>query len=125
MHELKRALLVAVREQDSLKVQVEGIRASLAKAREEAVQEYKANFKETDDYLDLMRDATKEYKAQLKTVNPSFDVGHYDRLILGLDEPQTLAPEDQVGFDQLDSIRTLVNAVGPSTPGIDAEASTS
>ena len=42
---------------------MEGIGATLAKAREEAVQEYKANFKETDDYLDLMWDATEEYNA--------------------------------------------------------------
>ena len=37
----------------------------MAKAREEAVHEYKANFKETDDYLDLMQEATEEYKGQL------------------------------------------------------------
>ena len=52
--ELGRALLAVVRKRDSLKVQVEGFGASLAKAHEEAIQEYKANFKETDDYLDLI-----------------------------------------------------------------------
>ena len=78
---------MVVWEWDSLKVQVEGFGASLAKASEEAVQEYRANFKETYDYLDLMQDATKEYKAQLKKVNLDFDVEHYDRLILGLEEP--------------------------------------
>ena len=66
---------------------MEAIGASLAKAHKEAVQEYKANFKEINDYLDLIQNATKEYKAQLKKVNPDFDVEHYDRPILALDEP--------------------------------------
>ena len=99
MCKLERALLATVQERNSLNVYMEGIGASLAKALEEPVQEYKANFKETDDYLDHMQDATKEYKAQLKKVNPDFDAEHYDRLILGLDEPQTPAPEEPVGFD--------------------------
>ena len=85
------------------------IRALVAQSREEAIQEYKANFKDTDDYLDQMRDATVKYKESLKWVDPSFDADYYDRLILG--EPQTPAPEDPVGFDQLDLIGTLGIAV--------------
>ena len=79
----------------------------VAQAYEEAVQEYKANFKDTDDYLDLMGDATAEYKESLKQVNLNFNANYYDRLILG--KPQTLAHKDPVGFDQLNPI---------STPGI-------
>ena len=56
--------------------------ASLAKAREEVVQEYRANFKETSNYLDLMNDAIQKYKASLKRVNPSFDAEYCDNLIL-------------------------------------------
>ena len=89
-------------EQDQLKALVERFEAYLAKTHEKAVQEYKANFKETNDYLDLMQDAIEEYKVLLKRVNPDFDVEHYDRLILELEEPQTAAPKDPVGFDQLD-----------------------
>ena len=77
-----------------------------------AVQEYKANFKDTGDYIDLMRDAITEYKESLKRVDPSFDADYYDRLILG--EPQTPTPEDSIGFEQLDPIRTLRTAAGPS-----------
>ena len=87
MCELERALQATVREKNSLKVHVASIEALLAQAHEEAVQEYKANFKETNDYLDLIRDATEEYKAQLKKVNPDFDTEHYDRLILEAYEP--------------------------------------
>ena len=65
-----------------------------------------ANFKETNDYLDLINDATEEFKALLRRVNPDFDAEHYDKLILELEEPQTLAHEDLVGFDQLDPIGT-------------------
>ena len=90
------------------------IRALVAQAREEAVQEYKANFKDTDDYIDLMRDATEEYKASLQRVNPKFDVVYYDRLILEADEPQTHAPEDPIVFDQLDLIETPRTAAGLS-----------
>ena len=61
---------------------MEGFRASLTRAREEVVQEYKANFKETRDYLDILNDATEEYKASLKKVDPSFDAEYYDNLIL-------------------------------------------
>ena len=73
--------------------------ASLAKTYEEAVQEYRANFKETSDYLDLMNDATKEFKALLKRVNPSFDAEYYDNLILKQEEPQTPVLEDPLGFN--------------------------
>ena len=89
-----------------------GIGALVAQACEEVVQEYKTNFKDKDDYLDLMRDATSEYKESLKRVDQSFDVDHYDRLILG--EPQILAPDDPVGFDQLDLIETPGTVVGHS-----------
>ena len=87
----------AVREKNTLKVHVAGIGALVAQACEEAVQEYKANFKDTDDYLDLMRGTITEYKESLKQVDSTFDADYYDRLILG--EPQTPAPEDPVGFD--------------------------
>ena len=102
-----------VQERNTLKVHVAGIGTIVAQAREEAVQEYRANFKDTDDYLDLMKDATMVYKESLKWVDPGFDVDYYDRLILG--EPQTLSPEDRVGFDQLDPIGTLRTAAGLST----------
>ena len=52
---LERALLATVQERNSLNGHMKGIGASLAKALEEPVQEYKANFKETDDYLDFCR----------------------------------------------------------------------
>ena len=68
-------------------MQAKGFKASSTKARKEAVQEYRANFKETNDYLELLNDAAKEYKAWLKNVNPSFDVEYYNRLILELEEP--------------------------------------
>ena len=64
-------------------------------------------------------------KAQLKKVNPDFDVEHYDKLILETDEPQTLAPKDPIGFDQLDPIRTLGTTTGPSAFGEKAVASPS
>ena len=104
---------------------MEGFEASLAKACEEAVQEYRANFKETSDYLDLLNDATEEYKASLKRVNPSFDTEYYDNLILEQEELQTPAIEDSVRFDQLDPIRTPCNAAGRSTADKNAEASPS
>ena len=53
---------------------------------------YKDGFKDTIDYLYLMRDAVNEYKASIKRVDPTFDGDHYDRLISG--EPDTPAPED-------------------------------
>ena len=37
--------------------------AKVARARVDAVQEFKESFKDTVDYLFLMRDAVKEYKA--------------------------------------------------------------
>lgn len=67
-----------------------GIGVQVAKARKEAVREYKKNFKDTNDYLDLMRDAVVEYKEALKQVDPNFNGDYYDRLILG--EPQTSTP---------------------------------
>ena len=84
----------------------------MAQAQEEVIQEYKANFKDTDHYLGLMRDAVVEDKESLKQVDSSFDDDYYDRLILS--EPQTSAPEDPVGFDQLDPIGTLGTATRPS-----------
>ena len=100
----EKALTNVVRERNTLKVHVAGIGALVAHAHEEVIQEYKVNFKGTNDYLNLMRDATKEYKESLKWVDLSFNADYYDRLILG--EPQTLASEDPVGFDQLDPIGT-------------------
>ena len=101
---------------------MEGFGASLVKAHEEAVQEYMANLKENNDYLDLMNDTTEEYKASLRRVNPDFDAEHYDRLILELEKPQTLTPNDPVGFDKLELIGILGNAVDPSTMGENVEA---
>ena len=49
--EHEKVLDAAVRERNSLRVQVVGIGAKVAKAHKEAVQQYKANFKDTDDYL--------------------------------------------------------------------------
>ena len=60
-----------------------------------------------------MKDATMEYKERLKRVVPSFDADYYDRLILG--EPQTLAPKDLVGLDQLEPIGTLGLQQAPPT----------
>ena len=68
-----------------------GIRALMVQGHKESVQEFKANFKDMDNYLDLMRAATIEYKESLKQVDPSFDADHYDKLIIG--EPHTLALE--------------------------------
>ena len=64
----------------------------MAKAKVDVVREYKVGFKDTMDYLLLMRDAVNEYKASIKRVDPSFDGDHYDHLILG--EPATPAFED-------------------------------
>ena len=55
-----------------------------------------------------MRDVVSEYKIVLKKVDPNFNSDYYDNLILS--EPQTLAPEDPVGFEQLDPIGTPGNA---------------
>ena len=46
----------------------------------------------------------------------------WNNLILGLDERQTPAHEDPVGFNQLDLIETPGNAAGPSTTGINVKA---
>ena len=54
----------------------------VARAREEAVQEYKEKFKDTDNYLDLMRDAVVEYKMFVKKADPTFDADYYNSLIL-------------------------------------------
>ena len=55
--------------------------------------------KSSDGYLDLMRDATEEYKAQLKKVSLDFNAKYFDKLIHKVDETQTSAPKDLVGFD--------------------------
>ena len=81
------------------------VESKVAKAREKAVQEYKNNVKDAMDYLYLMRDAVDEYKMAIKKVDLNFDGDHYDNLIFG--EPSTPAPEDPVGFKQLDPIGTL------------------
>ena len=81
--EHEKVLDGAVRERNSLRIQVAGIRVQVAKAHEESIQEYKANFKDTDDYLELMRDAVAEYKEAVKKFDPNFDNDYYDRLILG------------------------------------------
>ena len=91
------------------------IGALVAQAHEEAIQEYKASFKDTNDYLDLIRDATEEYKESIKKVNPDFDADYYDILILEPGEPQTPAPKDPASFDQLDPIWTPGTTAGPST----------
>ena len=83
LREHEKALAATVRERNTLKVHVVGIGELVAQAHEEAVQEYKANFKDMDDYLDLMRDATEEYKDSLKRVNPDFNADYYDMLFLG------------------------------------------
>ena len=90
-----------------------GIRVLVVQAHEEAIKEYKANFKDTDDYLNLMKDAMVEYKESSKWVDPNFDTDHHDRLILG--DPQTPASEDSVGFNQIDPIGTPGTVVGPPT----------
>ena len=71
-----------------------------------------------------MRDATEAYKAQLKKVNLDFDTKYYDKLILKVNEPQTPALDDPVGFDKLDLIGTFGTATGPSAMGEEVVAST-
>ena len=73
--------------------------------------------------MDLMKDATEEYKASLKRVNPNFDAEYYDNLILEQEELQTPVPEDPIGFNQLDPIRTPGNVAGPSTMDKNVEGS--
>ena len=64
-----------------------------------------------------MRDAFTEYKEAVNQVDPNFDGDYYDRLIL--DEPQTPAPEDSVGFEQLDLIGTPGTiAIPPAEPNV-------
>ena len=72
--------------------------AKVAKAKVDALQEYKNSFKDMVDYLLLMRDTVNEYKASIKKVDPTFDGDYYDRLISG--EPATPAPEDS--FEMLE-----------------------
>ena len=66
-----------------LKAEVASIGEKVARAQEEAVQEYKNNFKDTDDYHDLMKDAVIEYKMVVKKVDPNFDGDYCDNLIFG------------------------------------------
>ena len=68
------------------------IEAKVAKAKADAMREYKDDFKDTMDYLFLMKDAVNEYKASIKRVDQTFDGDYYDHLISG--EPATPAPED-------------------------------
>ena len=97
-----------------------GIGEQVARAREEAVQEYKNNFKDIDDYLNLMKDAVDEYKMAVKKVDPNFDGDYYDNLIFP--EPLTPASECPVGFEQLDPIGTLGAATEKETaPTTDPE----
>ena len=51
-----------------------------------------------------MMDAVAKYKVALKKADPNFDNDYYESFIL--EEPLTPAPEDPVGFDQLDPIET-------------------
>ena len=113
LQEQERELTTTAQERDFLKSQVARMEEQMAKAREEVVQKYKANFKDTDKYLDLMMDAVAKYKVALKKADPNFDNDYYESLILG--EPLTPVPEDPVGFDQLDPI---------GTPGVAAEQGT-
>ena len=48
----------------------------VTKAKVDVVQAYKDSFKDTMDYLFLMRDAVNEYKASIKKVDPTFDGGY-------------------------------------------------
>ena len=66
-----------------LKGQLVGVEERVAMAREEAIQEYKDKFKDTNNYFKLMRDAVGEYKMAVKKVDPNFDIDYYDNLILG------------------------------------------
>ena len=63
IQEKDRALQVAVQEKDSLKAEMA---IKVAKAEVDAVQAYKNGFKDTMDYLFLMRDVVNEYKASIK-----------------------------------------------------------
>ena len=87
-----------------LKGELAGIGKRVAKAREETVQEYKDQFKDIDNYRDLMRDAVAEYKMAVKKADPPSTLTITTNLILG--EPQILTPEDPVRFEQLDPIGT-------------------
>ena len=79
------------------------------------------------EYLDILNDASEEYKASLKKVDPNFHVKYYENLILqqALAEPQTLVPEDPVIFDQLNPIETLGNMANPFAVDQNVDASSS
>ena len=98
--------MVAAREQDALKAEVA---AKVARAQADAVQEYKNNFKDTVDYLYLMRDAVNEYKESIKKVVPIFDGDYYDRLISG--EPLTPVLEESVGTPEDEAEQGVVPSV--------------
>ena len=83
---------MAAREQDALKA---GIAPKLAKAQADSVQEYKDGFKDTMDYLFLMRDALNEYKASIKRVDPTFNGDYYDHLISGESDTPALEDSDE------------------------------
>ena len=103
--EHEQALAATVRERNSLKVHVVSIRVLWPRP----MRKLSKNTRRTSRQMSP--------KASLMKVNSGFDVEYYDKLILEPDEPQTLAPEDLVGFDQLDPIRTPRTAVGPSALG--------
>ena len=85
--------------------------AKVAKARVEPVQEHKNSFKDTVDYLYLMRDAVNKYKESIKKVDPSFDGDYYDRLISG--EPATSAPEVLVEMPEDKAEQDVAPSVEP------------
>ena len=62
MSENEKALANVVWERNTLKVYVAGIEALVAQTQEEAIQEYKVNFKDTENYLNLIRDVVTKYK---------------------------------------------------------------
>ena len=90
LQEQDRAFHAAARERDMLKGELAEMGERMARAREEAVQDYKDHIKDSLDYLNLMRDAVAEYKMAVKKVDSTFDLDYYNSLILG--EPQTLTP---------------------------------
>ena len=89
IQEKDRVLQVAAWEQDVLKAEMA---AKVSKAKADAVHEYKDDFKDTIDYLFLIRDVVNEYKASIKRVDSTFDGDYYDHLISG--ELTTPIPEN-------------------------------
>ena len=85
--------------------------AKVAKAKVDVVQEYKNSFKDTVDYLFLMRDAVNEYKASIKKVDPTFDGDYYDRLISR--EPASPAPEYSVEAPKEEAEQEVAQSVDP------------